>query len=39
MDDVPKEEFIKEIIELLYKCQDMGLLDFILQLLQKVADK
>lgn len=32
-----KNEIIEKIIELLYKCDDLSLLDFILQLLQKLA--
>lgn len=30
-----KEEYIKEIIELLEKCRDLDLLDLILQILMK----
>lgn len=30
-----KEEYIKEIIELLGKCRDLDLLDLILQILMK----
>jgi hypothetical protein len=30
-----KEEYIKEIIELLEKCSDLDLLDLILQILMK----
>ncbi len=37
MDEVPRERMVDNIIELLYKCQDVELLDFILQLLQKVV--
>ena len=32
-----KNEIIERIIDLLYKCNDLSLLDFILQLLQKLA--
>jgi hypothetical protein len=32
-----KNEIIERIIDLLYKCEDLSLLDFILQLLQKLA--
>jgi hypothetical protein len=32
-----KTEIIENIIKLLYKCEDLSLLDFILQLLQKLA--
>lgn len=32
-----KNEIIENIIKLLYKCEDLSLLDFILQLLQKLA--
>ena len=40
MDDVPREgriEYVNEIVDLLYQCKDIEILDFILQLLQKVV--
>lgn len=30
-----KEEYIKKIVEILQKCDDLSLLDLILQILQK----
>lgn len=35
MEDEPKEEYVSQIIGLLRNCNDIALLDFILQLLQK----
>ena len=34
-----KEEYIKQIIELLNRCQDVAVLDFIYQFLKKRIDK
>lgn len=34
-----KEEYIKQITELLDKCQDISLLDLILKILQKERQK
>lgn len=32
-----KEEYISKIIALLYKCEDLSLLDFVFLLLQKLV--
>ena len=36
-DPLMKEEYVQEITELLPKCNDLSLLDFIYQLLQRQA--
>lgn len=39
MEEEPKEAYVDAIVELVEKCHDIELLDFILQLLQKAENR